>query len=485
MSLRRSRATTEGQDQGMAMVFCMVFIIIGMMIVAPILGYAASVLHTSRIQTEKTARSEAVRGALRVAMADPKALYDTCKEPNSGLTKAVTLANPGISIPVVTKCTWVAGAQELNNNDLRTAMTLTRVGSVGPVGSVGSTFAGNGGPDPTAWFTGATVDSTGNKVWAPRLPAHALNHPANAGYMMPVWAGNCRVFFPGTYNSSVTISDATPTFFASGVYYFESSVTFTGSANVVIGEGASEGCTDNQDAAYNAINAPTNHNISGLGATFVLGAAGRLIVNDTGSTGTGPSVVFNTRLVDPTDVGSAASKNVSIISVNGTYVGPGVGADLVLPGLQVPKSLVAADTPADAVSTGYLPSTLVPALEPPTETPIIDINLSTASTAKLFVPGYVAVPQGRISVAVAPGAGAGKEVQLVGGVLAAMFTQTVDVPAINNLGMINRVVQQTFKLTSTTTTGKPKVTSVAIVQINDYGEFAVNSWVTESAGSAP
>jgi hypothetical protein len=480
MSLRRSHATTDGQDHGMAMVFCMVFIIIGMMIVAPILGYAASVLHTSRIQTEKTARSEAVRGALRVAMADPKALYDTCKEPNSGLTKAVTLASPGISIPVITKCTWVAGAQELNNNDLRTAMTLTRVGSVAPVGTVGSTFAGNGGPDTTAWYTGATVDSTGNKVWAPRLPAHALNHPANAGYMMPVWAGSCRVFFPGTYNSAVAISDATPTFFASGVYYFESSVTFTGAANVVIGEGATQGCTDNQDAAYNAINAPTNHNISGLGATFVFGAAGRLVINDTGSTGTGPSVVFNTRLVDPTDVGSAASKNVSIVSVNGTYVGPGVSADLNLPGLlQVPKSLVAATTPADAVSTGYLPSTLVPALVPPTETPIIDISLSTASTAKLFVPGYVAVPQGRISIAVAPGAGAKKEVQLVGGVLTAMFTQTVDVPAINNLGMINRVVQQTFKLTSTTTTGKPNVTSVAIVQINDYGEFAVNSWVTE------
>ena len=30
----------------------------------------------------------------------------------------------------------------------------------------------------------------------------------------------------------------------------------------------------------------------------------------------------------------------------------------------------------------------------------------------------------------------------------------------------------------------PQVTSVAIVQINDYGEFAVNSWVT-AAGPAP
>ncbi len=470
----------------MAMVFCMVFIVLGMMIVAPILGYASAVLRNSRIQTEKTARSEAVRGALRIAMADPKALYDTCKEPNTGLTKYVQLMTPKIP-DVFTKCTWVDGAQELNTNDLRTAMTLTAVGAVAPVGTVGSTFAGNGGADTTAWYTGATTASTGNKVWAPQLPAHALNHPANSGYMMPAWAGTCRVFFPGTYNSAVTISDAIPTFFASGVYYFESALTFTGQANVVVGEGATEGCTDNQDAAYNAINAPTNHNISGLGATFVFGAAGRMVFSDAGSTALNPTKVsFNSRLVDPTDVGSIASKNVSIVSVNGVYVGPGVSADLDVPGvLRSPKSMVAGTTPADAVTTGYLPSTLIPAAAPPVETPIIDINLSSGFASSLFVPGYVAVPQGRINITVAPASGSGKSVQLVGGVLAAMFTQTLDVPATNNLGMINRVVQQTFKLTAETTTGKPTVISVAIVQINDYGEFAVNSWVTASAGSAP
>jgi hypothetical protein len=197
-------------------------------------------------------------------------------------------------------------------------------------------------------------------------------------------------------------------------------------------------------------------------------------------------VIFNTRLVDPTDVGSLASKNVSIISVNGTYVGPGVSAPLSVLGLlDVPKSMVAGTTPADAVSTGYLPSTLIPSAVPPTETPIIDINLTSGAASTLFVPGYVAVPQGRINISVGPGMGAGKNVQLVGGVLAAMVTQTPDVPAVNKLGIENLVVQQTFKLTAETTKGQPLVTSVAIVQINDYGEFAINSWVTASGSAAP
>jgi hypothetical protein len=103
----------------------------------------------------------------------------------------------------------------------------------------------------------------------------------------------------------------------------------------------------------------------------------------------------------------------------------------------------------------------------------------------VFIPGYIAVPQGRVNIAVAPAMSAGKDVQLVGGVLTALFTQTPDQPANTQIGLINRIVQKTFKLVGTTTEGNPQVTSVAIVQINDYGEFAVNSWVTASAGSAP
>ncbi len=479
-----SRRREGGADDGMAMIMCMVFVIIGMLVVTPLLTYAGSVLHSSRIQTEKTDRAEAVRGALRVALAEPRSLYDACS--GSGLTVEVQLATPGLDVPVRTVCTTVNSAAELNDTELRTAMTLTQVGATAPLGTVGSVYAGSGGNDTSAWYGAATADSTGGAVWLPQLPVHALNHPAINGYMMPTGFGSCRVFFPGTYSSPVAVTDSVPTYFASGVYYFESTVTFSGAANVVIGEGAAEGCTEDQEAAYNAINAPNNHNISGLGATFILGAAGRLVISDAGTGATGPKVQFNTRLVDPTDVGSLPSKNVSIMTVNGVYAGDGASTELNLSGLvRVPRSVLATASSGstDPVSGDYMPSTVVPVQAPAVTTAVIDVSLTTSKTSTLFVPGYIAVPQGQVNITVGAGMGAGKDVQLVGAVLAARVNQTVDQPATLSLGMINRIVQKTFKLISTTTSGTPSVTSVALVQVNDYGEFAVNSWVTSSAGS--
>ena len=81
--------------------------------------------------------------------------------------------------------------------------------------------------------------------------------------------------------------------------------------------------------------------------------------------------------------------------------------------------------------------------------------------------------------------GVNKDVELVGGVLAALFSQTADQPAPIMIGLVNQIVQKTFKLVAVTSSGTPWVNSVAIVQINDYGEFAINSWVTNSAGSTP
>ena len=65
---------------------------------------------------------------------------------------------------------------------------------------------------------------------------------------------------------------------------------------------------------------------------------------------------------------------------------------------------------------------------------------------------------------------------LLGGVLAALVTESATKPATLQLGIVNRVVQKTFKVVSTTQTGAPVVVSTALVQVNDYGEFVVNSW---------
>ncbi|MCE9621899.1 MAG: hypothetical protein K8R99_06115 [Actinomycetia bacterium] len=479
------RPKREAADEGTALIFALVFIIIGSLMLVPMMNYVSVVLRGDRVQQHKASRAEAVRGALRVTLADPSALYVACSA--SGLHTAVTLAAPDLGVPVSTECTTLSDAAELADADLRVALGVVEAGAVPPIGTIGAPYAGSGNADVGAWWADVSAGSEGGKIFLPPLPSHGVNHLASAGYMMPAWAGSCRVFFPGTYTDAVTIADSVPTFFTSGVYYFENTVTFGANANVVVGEGAIEGCTTNSEAAFYAVNAPSLINISGIGGTFVFGAAGRMVVTDSG-TANGPRVRFNARLVDPTDVGNYVSAGVSIETVNGVTSGATSSTDLVLPGqLQVPKSTTETnpgDTtpPVDAASTGYRPSTLVPTVSPvPPVAPVIDFQLTGTSTTTVYIPGYVSVPQGAINVTVGSGKGANKSIQLVGGVLAAKITQSVDLPADNQLGMVNRIVQKTFKIVSTTTSGTPHITSIAIVQVNDYGKFAVNSWVT-SAG---
>ena len=412
-------------------------------------------------------------------MADPSKLYEACSA--SGLHNAVSLAGPGLEVGVTTECTTLKNTLELSVTELRAAMATTYVGSTAPVGTVGVVYPNSGNANENLWIADTTTVSQAGKILLPNLPAHALANRSAAGYAMPSWAGNCRVYFPGTYKDPITLTSAQPVFFTSGIYYFENAVTVSGSANVVVGGGSIEGCTDDQQAAFDAIAAPTNHSITGYGATWIFGSAGRLVFTDTVA-GTGPSLQFNSRLVGDTDVGSVSSRGVSIMSVNGVD-GGGAAVDFSLPGkIRVPSSLNSANPPVQAMVDGYKPSTLRPDGVANVYPAIIDVNLTTTNAAALWLPGYVVVPQGYIKLAVSNAAATvNKSVQLAGGVLAAYFTQTVDKPSVAKYGIINRVVQKTFQVVSSTTTGSPPIVSSAIVQINDYGEYVVNAW--EIAGA--
>ena len=476
---RRHTSDRSDRDRGSSLLFALMFVTLASMIVVPMLGYAVTVGKSSRIANAKSNRAEAVKGALRVALADPASFYDTCSQ--SGLTIAKSLGNANLNIPISTTCTTTKNTTENVDSDLRVAMATTQVGSTVPAGTVGTPFAGSGNSDPQAWLAQTTAVSTGGKVMLPYLAAHALSHPSTTGYAMPSWVGACTVFFPGTYDTPVVISGSTPVFFASGVYYFENSLTITGNAKVVIGGGAADGCTNDQEAAFQAINAPKNHNITGFGATLVFGAAGRLVVNDA-TAGTGVNVQFNTRLVDVSDVSSQASKGVSIVSVNGVMNSGNYQETNLSNQLRVPKSQVQSGTTlTDANLQSYQPSTLVPSVFPAPQTnAIIDVSFTGNNANTLYIPGYVSVPQGRINITVTAGKESGKSVSMLGGVLAALFTQSATGPQTQQLGIVNRVVQKTFKVVSVTTSGLPRVTSTALVQINDYGEYVINSWEVQS-----
>ncbi len=480
--LSRRLNRTTGTDEGSALMLALVVVLLGSLLVIPLLSYAVAVTTSSRIEVTKTARSEAVKGALRTALANGKDLYAQCS--TSGATTSRPIASPGLGIATSTTCTTVKDTTEMKSSDLRVAMTTVQLGALAPVGTVGTPYAGSG-LGTSAWTADTTAVSTGGKILLPQLPGHSLTHPSSTGYPMPAWAGSCIAYFPGTYTDPITISSSTPVYFTSGIYYFENTVTFTGSANVVIGGGSVDGCTSDQDAAYNAINAPINHNITGYGATFVLGAAGRLVVNDS-IAGTGPVVNFNNRLVADTDISNQPSKGVNIESVNGVSSG-GSSVDLNQSYLFVPHSMSTGSPAVDAASNGYNASTLVPLATPVVlpavqTNPVIDFSFTGANNGTLYVPGYVSVPQGRININVSATSLVKKNISLLGGVLAAQFTQGAAQPAIQQLGIVNRVVQKTFKIVSTTTSGTPVVVSVAQVQVNDYGEYVVNSWIITTGG---
>jgi hypothetical protein len=301
---------------------------------------------------------------------------------------------------------------------------------------------------------------------------------------MPAGFDACDVYFPGTYIDPINITGPTPVYFASGIYYFENTVTIGGDANVVVGGGSVEGCTTDQYAAFYATNAPSTHNITGLGSTFVFGMAGRLVVNNATTT-TALSLIFNQRYVSPTDTNTLPSATVNIMSVNGELENSDLNkpiTDLIRPGvLSVPYS----QAPTGALTFGaatlnkYRPSTLVPPIDPfnPIDTvPIVEVNLTTAKPVTVTTPGYVDVPQGRFLISIDAGMGTDAAISFKGGVLARKIEIPFDTPATFRIGVDEVVTQLVLRIKSVTTAGTPLVVSDAMVQVNANGAYGINSW---------
>ncbi len=362
-----------GDDKGTALIMVLVLVIVASLIVIPLLSYAISVMRANQVLGDRTVRAEAVKAGFRHAMAEPYELFDKCG--GAGLNVAVTLPSPQLSLPTRTRCFLVDTASALEADELPFSVATTYVGSVPPSGPgvINPVYTGSGAAPATTWLNASSPTFTPDTVWLPNLPVHGLNLRSALGYeMMDGYELNgyteCTVYFPGTYKSEVVLDG--PTFFASGIYYFERQVTIAGNADVVVGEGSLQGCADNQSSAFYATGAPVTHNITGLGATFVFGEEGRLVVDST----LGPvTFVMNKRYVAATDTGTASSARVSIMTVNGDLNAAleltdfaNSGIDLNLPGapaesqLVVPLSKVDTVNERPAPNDQYRPSVLTP-----------------------------------------------------------------------------------------------------------------------------
>ena len=516
------------RDEGSSMILALVVMVVGTLMVLPMMNYTMSVLRANKSSSTKLARIEVVEGGLRATFFDPLKLYQACVE--SGGNTAVQLAvPPGLNIE--SECTTIGSQQRVEvPEDFRFALTTTQVGSnavipapyvatpeespllngtispawctsMVPVGGAdkvpcGKPYPNNGNVDPLRWLADTSTEYVDEKVFTPLLPAVANAFAYAGGYDMI--EGPCRVFFPGRYVDDVVITGSTPVYFASGVYYFEKTVRISGDANVVVGAGSAPGCVESDAVAVaDAINVPFDAYSNGVGGTWVFGQNGRLVIDTaTPSTGAGVNLVFNRRLVANTDP-EAVMNEVSIMSVNGVLAGTAtVDLDIDLDGdleakidLHVPATQVLGDPPVDAVNHLYKASNLVSTFGPPVSCaisasvpgcPIIDINLGTTAPVNVKIPGYVSIPQGMLSLVVADGANVNKRIAFGGGILAAQMAVSAVVPDFLQLGLLNPVVQKTFKIVTRTVSGSPRLVATAQVQVNETGGYAINSWVVKS-----
>ena len=562
----------RARDAGTALPLVLALMVIGALIVIPMLRYTVTVMRHNTALSDKTQRVEALRAGLRVAMADPIDLYEACRY--AGETNPVTLASPpDFLIDVTTQCYSIGFASARSDDELRQGAVTSRVGATPP-----STLQGVPVPVPTwagpgDWLTQATTTSQTGQIWLPNLPVHGLNFRAPGGTQMPAGYPTCRVYFPGTYPDPVVLDG--PTFFTSGIYYFENEVRVQGGASVVVGGGATPGCTTDQEAIFYAENVPGTHNMTGLGATWVLGGEGRVVVTNDSDV----SLQFNKRYVEDSDLGGLPASDVSIMTVNGQAG----GVDYDSPDLRVPLSLVGSDG-LPATDQGYVPSVFTPALaaggvptaapdtpaaptvtagpgvarvawalagagEPvatytatatpggstcsvdmstvgptgptcdigsldpttsytftvvagnavgtspaspasapilpdlsnpalpappppvvPVFEPVVDFQLGGPAAVIVEIPGYVSTPQGRVEV----DNPSGHPVGIRGGILAAEIGVVDGRPAPIPIGFEPLVVQHKLRIVSTNAQGPER--SIAIVQVNQNGGNAVNSW---------
>ncbi len=331
---RRDTVTCDRPDDGSVLILVLVLIVVAGLIVLPLMQYTMSVLRLNRAVSERTQDIEAAKGGIRVAMSDPLDVFHTCD--GGGV---LTSTNARVNDHVVdTTCAELdeIGPLEALGFEVPVGAAAVQVGA-----EVRSTFVGTSAqsdpitpyPASADWWSSLLPVPTGRppavlpddvveqwdakdgSIWLPELPRWPSATRSATPFDMPP-AFNCKVFFPGQYTDPIDLTTGN-IYFASGVYYFDDTVTIGGNANVIVGYGlvdfGSNDCADDLQVAANVISGPATFSINGGGATWVFGGDGRLIVDDVSGS---PTIRFNQRYANEDRGG-----RVSIMTVNGDASG--------------------------------------------------------------------------------------------------------------------------------------------------------------------
>ena len=481
------RSTQTPRDQGSALLLVLILMVIGSVIAVGLLTYTRVLLDTRPALHEQNAAAEAVKSGTRMAITlqrdfGPSGCFatsanwslngynvnSTCStiasySTGSNRYGAITTLNSG-SIANLVGPTWAGASSSAINGNI--------VINTGTAAAPSSNQLNNDGSSPwttssSQWSQFAGDNPTGTGWLYPQLPQiPSFERPGSQASI-----GTCLLYFPGRYNgtTALTLNGGTH-FFSSGIYYFERPLVVTGGAQVVFGEGSYAGCAVDAQAAY-ASTAPKSHEITGKGATLLLGNSASLTVQDS-------SVRFNRRVSTSTTRGS---EGVSIRTVNfGQSTTAVIPADTVLlpDGKTTPVANHSIIPIANAAPVSYVSSNLAPSTSWG-----VDIRLSgtTSTTNRFLADGYVFVPNTGVR---ATGSSAAYEFAMSSGVVAAKIELSLGLAPSKgatsySVGIVSRTLQRKVRFSVSTTNGVRHAVSTAVVEVHADKSYAINSWVVD------
>ena len=140
----RRRERVGRVDRGSALVMTLVMVLISAMIAVPLLRYTATVAKQNQVVRQRTIHIEAVKGALRASLAQPKALFQACG--SAGLTTGVLLGSASLTTPVETKCFKLSAQGAIDTANEIYGVASVQYGTSAPTGVTGTpTALGQGG----------------------------------------------------------------------------------------------------------------------------------------------------------------------------------------------------------------------------------------------------------------------------------------------------------------------------------------------------
>lgn len=478
----------ETRDRGSALLLVMVLMVVGGVIATGLLTYSQAVIRARPALHERIAGAEAVKSGTRMAITLQREFGPSdC----FASTARWTIADTPVTATCSTLSSYTTGRGRIGTiitangaspanivtpswaGNVSTALLGEVAVNTGAFGSSSSTVLSRGAngtflwtPTNTGWWQ-MVGDLDGSARAYPVLPqVPSYSRPGSQATI-----GSCVLYYPGRYlgTSALTLSGGTH-YFASGVYYFERPIVVTGGAQVVFGEGLHSGCAVDAQAAY-AGTAPKSHEITGKGATILLGDIATLTVQDS-------AVRINRRV---STASTRGSEGVSVRTVNfgQSNASVTIPADTVLlaDGSTSPVASHSIVPIANSSPVAYRTSTLTP-----TTSWAIDIRLSGTSTPsnRFIADGYVFVPNAGVR---ATGNSSTYALSTTGGVVTTRLEHSMNVaPAVAGnyaTGVVSETIQRRVRLSVTEESDAHGAVSTAVLEVHADRSYAINSWVID------